>query len=589
MFCIFYDLRYFRACFVYGLLMDRVVILDGYTDEPAGLGVPPYLDVYARYVAGAVWSVDNSIDIRYFTIDQARSSWSEFVKVANEARLLVVIAGIVTPGKYLGGEPIKLEEIERIATLVSSPIKVLGGPVARFGYGITGGTIAVPRSHFRRYYDLIVTGDLDLVIHELIRSNYQVSKVSPAMTHSDYRLINEFAVIGARIIQQHPNYGRNLIIELETYKSCPRYITGGCSFCATVRYGPVKYREVEAIVREVEALYGLGARHFRLGRQADFYTYMAHDTGKLDFPRPNPSAIERLLVGIRSVAPDLETLHIDNVNPGTIYHWPRESIEVTKVLMKYHTPGDVAAMGLETADPRVVKLNNLKVMPEEAYFAIKTISELGRVRGWNGLPEFLPGINFVVGLPGETRETFRLNIEFLKRLLSDDVWVRRVNIRQVLVLQPTPLWSMADDVRQLLRKHRKYFLAFKYWVRRHFDHEMLKRVMPKGMVIKRAFTEAHYGDGTYARQVGSYPILIYVPARVELGKWMDFVVVEHGFRSVIGIPYPLNVNEASKKLLKYVPGITEVAINEIMSRKPIKDINELRGVLSEDVIKYLTT
>ncbi len=67
--------------------MDRVVILDGYTDEPAGgLGVPPYLDVYPRYVAGAVWSVDKSIDVKYFTIDQVRSDWASFVRVANEAR-----------------------------------------------------------------------------------------------------------------------------------------------------------------------------------------------------------------------------------------------------------------------------------------------------------------------------------------------------------------------------------------------------------------------------------------------------------------------------------------------------------------------
>jgi len=34
----------------------RVVIVDGYTDEPAGLGVPPYLDVYARYAAGAAFT-----------------------------------------------------------------------------------------------------------------------------------------------------------------------------------------------------------------------------------------------------------------------------------------------------------------------------------------------------------------------------------------------------------------------------------------------------------------------------------------------------------------------------------------------------
>ncbi|MGC9153302.1 MAG: radical SAM protein [Vulcanisaeta sp.] len=568
--------------------MDRIVILDGYTDEPAGLGVPPYLDVYPRYVAGAVWSVDNSIDIRYFTIDQVRANWAEFMKVSNESKVLIVIAGIVTPGKYLGGEPIKLDEIEKIANVVNRPIKVLGGPVARFGYGSAGGTIAIPRSRFQRYYDLVVTGDLDLVIHELVRNNYQVSRVSPAMVHNDYKLINEFAVLGARIVTQHPNYGKNLIVELETYKSCPRYITGGCSFCATVRYGPVKYREVRAIVKEVEALYGLGIRHFRLGRQADFYTYMAHDTGKLDFPRPNPEAIEELLLGIRNVAPELETLHIDNVNPGTIYHWPRESIEVTKVLMKYHTPGDVAAMGIETADPRVVKLNNLKVMPEEAYFAVKTISELGRVRGWNGMPELLPGINFVIGLPGETKETFRLNIEFLRRLLNDDVWVRRVNIRQVLVLPPTPLWGMADDIKQLLRNHRRYFLAFKYWVRRNFDHEMLRRILPKGTILRRVFTEAHYGNGTYARQVGSYPILVYIPARIELGKWMDVVISDHGFRSVVGVPYPVNVNDAPKRLLKYVPNMSKEILNKIIASRPIRSYEQLRSIVSDDVSKYLT-
>jgi Uncharacterized Fe-S oxidoreductase len=568
--------------------MDRVVILDGYTDEPAGLGVPPYLDVYPRYIAGAIWSANKSVDVRYFTIDQVRGDWENFVKIANDSRLLIVIAGIVTPGKYLGGEPIRLEEIERLANIVNGPIKALAGPVARFGYGARGGFVAIPRTRFGKYYDIVITGDPDLVIHELISNHYQLSKVSPAMTHNDYKLIDEFAVLGARIVTQHPNYGKNLIIELETYKSCPRYITGGCSFCATVRYGPVKYREAGAIVREVETLYSAGVTHFRLGRQADFYTYMAHDTGKLEYPRPNPGAIERLLVGIRNAAPGLETLHIDNVNPGTIYHWPRESVDVTKILMKYHTPGDVAAMGIETADPRVVKLNNLKVMPDETYFAVKTISELGRVRGWNGMPELLPGINFVTGLPGETKETFRLNIEFLRRLLNDDVWVRRVNIRQVLVLQPTPLWGMADEIRQTLNRHRKYFLAFKYWVRRHFDHEMLKRILPKGTILRKAFTEAHYGDGTYARQVGSYPMLIYVPARIQLNTWMDFVVVDHGFRSVIGVPHPLNVNEAPRKLLKYVPGMTDKAINEILASKPIKDINNLRRMVGEEALKYLT-
>ena len=31
-----------------------VTILDCYTDEPAGLGVPPYLGTYPRYVFGKI-------------------------------------------------------------------------------------------------------------------------------------------------------------------------------------------------------------------------------------------------------------------------------------------------------------------------------------------------------------------------------------------------------------------------------------------------------------------------------------------------------------------------------------------------------
>ena len=47
-----------------------VTILDCYTDEPAGLGVPPYLGVYPRYIAGKLL-LDNE-EINYITIDDLR-------------------------------------------------------------------------------------------------------------------------------------------------------------------------------------------------------------------------------------------------------------------------------------------------------------------------------------------------------------------------------------------------------------------------------------------------------------------------------------------------------------------------------------
>ena len=43
-------------------------ILDGYVDEPACLGVPPYISPYIRTVAGAL--IGHGFTVRYLTIDQ---------------------------------------------------------------------------------------------------------------------------------------------------------------------------------------------------------------------------------------------------------------------------------------------------------------------------------------------------------------------------------------------------------------------------------------------------------------------------------------------------------------------------------------
>ena len=564
----------------------RVVIVDCYTDEPAGLGVPPYIDVYPRYIAGAIWHHDCSIDVRYVTIDQIRAC-RRYIDLIRDAKMVIVIAGVCTPGSYLKYRPASLDELLWLGEVSRGKVSLICGPVARFGYGSQGGEIARDPGVFKRCYDVVVSGDPDLVVYELLRCGLDVSKVDADMRHEEESLIDIFACKGARIVKQHPCYGKNLIAEIELYRSCPRYVVGGCSFCVTVRYGPVLARDVKAVIKEIEALYSSGVRHFRLGRQADFYSYMAKDTGKVEFPRPRPEMIEKLLHGIRAVAPDLETLHIDNVNPGTVYHWPRESTEITKILIMYHTPGDVAAMGVESADPRVIKMNNLKVYPEEAYQAIKLIAEIGSRRGWNGMPHLLPGLNFVLGLPGETRETYELNRQFLERLLRENIPVRRVNIRLALVLPGTPLWLRRDEVRANLRRHWRYIESFRYWVRNVFDVENLRRILPQGTIVKKLFTELHDERGTYARQVGSYPLIVYIPEKLPLESWIDAVIVDHLPRSVVAVPYPLNVNTASPTLIKKLPGVSNRTLSEVLKRRPFKSLEEVRSVLGE-ASKYVT-
>jgi len=48
----------------------KFLILDGYTDEPAGLGVPPYIGMYPRYAAGVLYKFKHDVD--YITIDKLR-------------------------------------------------------------------------------------------------------------------------------------------------------------------------------------------------------------------------------------------------------------------------------------------------------------------------------------------------------------------------------------------------------------------------------------------------------------------------------------------------------------------------------------
>ncbi len=561
----------------------KVVILDGYFDEPAGLGVPPYIDVYPRYVAGAIWSIEKGADIKYFTVDEVRKNLETFLKIANSSDLVIFLGGALVPGKYLGGEPIKPDEIRLWSSMLDKPVKVLGGPVARFGMGVEGGKLAIPPEKLGENFDLLARGDVEIIIYNLVKEKLSVEKVDEFMLREDYKLIREFAIKGAKIVEQHPNHGLNLIAEIETYRGCPRYVVGGCSFCIEPLYGKVVFRPIEDICLEVEALYKYGVKNFRIGRQADLYAYLARDTGKEEFPKPNPEAIEALFKGIRNAAPKLEVLHIDNVNPGTVYHHPEESKRITKIIIKYHTPGDVAAFGVESADPRVVKLNNLKVMPDEAFEAIRIINEVGAVRGWNGLPELLPGINFVHGLIGETKETYILNYEFLKKILDSGLMIRRINIRQVLPIPGTRMWAIGD---RIINKHKKYFKIYKEKIRREIDIPMLRRVVPKGTILRRVFTEKHLGNRTLARQIGTYPLLVQIPMKIELYKFIDVVVVDHSYRSVTGLPIPLNINKTSPKILQLIPGMNKEIIRQIILKKPFKTLSELKQIVGEELLKY---
>ncbi|TFG95560.1 radical SAM protein, partial [Candidatus Thorarchaeota archaeon] len=343
-------------------LVENVGLIDGYVDEPTVLGVPPYVSIYPRYVAGSIWANSPKTQIHYQTIDEIRKSFENAQRQWAKMDLLILIAGMIVPGKYIGGTPISVREAR---ILFSSPMledipKILVGPWASFGCGLQGGKMALSSEVLAPPFDYIVKGDAEIVLAQVFDPSIGLESADLDATRESASEIEPYTIRGAQIVTQHPGFSnKHIICEIETYRGCPRFITGGCSFCVEPSYGMPQQRTTNDIVNEIESLYKLGVRAFRLGHQADLFTYCSQEIGEYEFPTPNAAAIDELFFKIRKVAPDLDVLHIDNVNPGTIARHPEESKKVAKAIMKYHTAGDVAAFGVESTDPEVIRRNNL--------------------------------------------------------------------------------------------------------------------------------------------------------------------------------------------------------------------------------------
>jgi len=293
---------------------------------------------------------------------------------------------------------------------------------------------------------------------------------------------------------------------------------------------------------------------------------------------PNPGAVRRLFKSVRKAAPALKVLHIDNINPATILNHPDAAEEALKAIVEYHTPGDVAAMGVESADPEVIRKNNLKIYPDGVIFAISMVNGIGSERGENGMPHLLPGINFVYGLPGETKRTYEANLELMKNVLEMGLMVRRINMRQVMVMPSTRMSSFGDH---LARKHRQLFLRHKAAMRSQVDEPMLKRVLPTWTVLRGLRTELAEGRITWARQLGSYPVLVGIQKTMAPGLVTDVVVVSHGPRSVGALPVPIKVNNMSLRELEAIPGIGSRRAATLIRHRPYRNADEIRAGLDD--------
>ncbi len=569
-----------------------ITILDGYTDEPSCLGVPPFVAPLPRYIYGAIKNVNPAYRINYLTIDEYRSGMARIrsesrsrtgKKSNNEklvhlfrSKLLIIIAGAIVPGKYLRAMPISLREILTIAEQFNG-LLFLGGAAARLGF-MSGRSNYNKQLQLKDVFDLICIKDLDAAVFDQLSGNEPADR---------YRTLTEcktWSKDGSELLTQHPDFPGSLVVEVEGGRGCVRYFTGGCNFCAEPHFGEPVFRPPEDIIAEVEHLSGVGARHFRLGALSCIFSYFAKGIGESETPKPNPDQVSRLLRGIRNAAPNLETLHLDNANPAVMAAHIEETRSILKVILQTCTGGNVLSFGLESADPKVISANNLNTHPQEVEDMVKLVNRYGSGISNTGMPILLPGLNLVYGLQGESKLTYQLNYEFLRSLFDQGLLLRRINMRQVFASVPGPNTAAGGVPLPYTKKHHREFVDHKKQVRDTIDRPMLERILPPGTVLKDVYAEINKGNLTFARQLGTYPILVGIPYKVTLNEFFNVVITEYGFRSVTGFTTPFKINNATECALRALPGIGTKRAVRLLRARPFRTHQEVYRALADDQI-----
>jgi radical SAM superfamily enzyme with C-terminal helix-hairpin-helix motif len=498
---------------------QTAAIVDCYTVEPSGLGVPPYLSAYVREAFSALRRACPDAEVRYLTIDDVRwcrnggqpyaaaplsdqltysatVSRGDALSILADASVVVVIAGDAVPSVHLQARNGSPAEIAQVLALTRGR-RVLVGPLAMqlpADPEILHGGFDAAHTH------TVTSGDL------LAGSRAAAPYERLAADRGSY------AELIAQLLWRP-------VAEIELYRGCTR--RRFCSFCNEPVKSPlVRFRDPSDVLAEARLLYEAGVRNFRLGQQTCFFSYLNRDA----------DAIGRLLAGIRDQCPELEVLHIDNADPLAVAS--PAGARIARLVARYCTEGNCAPMGIESFDPVVIGANALTCTPEILLRAVANINEAGAHAGQRGLPVLLPGLNLVYGLPGETHRSHYENLSWLVRILDEGYRCHRVNVRQARAYPGTELSARQQAAAPPSSAH---FETWKEDVSYVFDQPMKERVYPAGMTIPGLHSFFVTGRGTWHRRLGSYPIQVVEQGTARpLFQEADLVVTGHEPRYIYG-------------------------------------------------------
>ncbi len=162
-----------------------------------------------------------------------------------------------------------------------------------------------------------------------------------------------------------------------TSRGCPY----NCNFCANIFNNPVVFRGVDNIIEELQELISRGVRYFRF-----------EDDNVAIHPK------------FEELANRLSELDIHYK-----CHIRGDLVTEKRARLLKMSGCEECGMGLESADDRVLKINNKKETVDDNKNGLRLLREAGiRTKTY-----------WVMGLPGETDETLELNKQFVREMKPD--------------------------------------------------------------------------------------------------------------------------------------------------------------------------
>lgn len=250
------------------------------------------------------------------------------------------------------------------------------------GKTIIGGAHATVAPRDCKNFDYIVSGEGEMPIIEILRGKVDTQLVmgNRVLNLDDipYPAWDMVKDCFSEELFPGERYGKGEKgMTVISSRGCPY----NCSFCANTTRTPVIYRSTKNIIGELKELKKRGVHYIRF--EDDNFT----------------------------LHPDLQNLLLDLAKLNI--HWKCHTrsglLSLEQAQMMKWAGCEECGIGVESADDIVLAINNKKIKAEQHGQAIELLHKAGiRAKTY-----------FIAGLPGETKETLRINQEFFERYKPD--------------------------------------------------------------------------------------------------------------------------------------------------------------------------